>query len=492
MNLLDRTIAWLNPEAGLKRAQQRKAIDVIRSYNGASHGRRMKDIKATGADANAEIERDLRTLRNRSRDMARNNVYGRRIIQTITVNTIGTGIIPTPDGLSRTAEKRIMSIWKRWAGKKRCDFDGLLTFAGIQKLVMRTVVMSGECLVIRRREEDTDVPLSLQVLEPDFIDMSKTLQRLGNGNTVMHGIEFNSRGKRVAYWLYSEHPGSSGMHPIESKRVLAEDVCHIYFVERPGQVRGVPWLATPFVRLKDYDDYEDAELVRQKIAACFTVFVSDLTGDAPVDEEEEDIASRVEPGIIEILPPGKQVSFAQPPTTSNYDGYSKKVLQGIASGVGITYEAMTGDLSNVNFSSGRMGWLEMHRNITDWQEEMIVPLLCDTVWDWFIDALAISGKSRRGIDVSWTPPRREMVDPVKETSALREQVRCGFISWQEAVRQLGYDPDDTTDEIVADFKSFDENKMILDSDGRYGKSKIALVNDLVSALSDKTTESDNE
>lgn len=470
MNWIDKTVAYFDPAAGLKRMQQRKAIDVVRSYEGASNSRRMKDMKARSTDANVEIQRDLRVLRDRSREMYRNNLYARRIVQTVTNNTIGTGIIPTPEDLSRSVEKRIMSNWKRWANKKHCDFNGLMTFAGIQKLVMRTVVMSGECLVIRRREDSMDMPLSLQVLEPDYIDSSKDNYRLSNGNYVFHGIEFNSRGKRVAYWIYNEHPGGMSMRSIESTRILAEDVCHVYVVERPGQVRGVPWLSTPMVRLKDYDDYEDAELVRQKIAACYTVFISDQVGtENPSDREEEDIISRVEPGIIEILPPGKQVSFAQPPTTQNYDGYSKKILQGVSAGVGITYEQMSGDYSNVNFSSGRMGWIESHRNYTDWQEEMIVPLLCDTVWDWFIEASVMVGKAKRGITATWTPPRREMIDPVKETNALKAQVRCGFISWQEAVRQLGYDPDDTMDEIVADFKRFDDNKVVLDSDARYTK-----------------------
>ncbi|NJL19359.1 MAG: phage portal protein, partial [Bdellovibrionaceae bacterium] len=57
------------------------------------------------------------------------------------------------------------------------DADGQLDFAGIQALVARTVVESGECLVrfrLRRPGDGLAIPLQLQVLEPDFLDHTKT------------------------------------------------------------------------------------------------------------------------------------------------------------------------------------------------------------------------------------------------------------------------------------------------------------------------------
>ncbi len=470
MNFLDKAIAWVNPSAGVKRAAQRLALDTVRHYEAASRTRRTENWKATGADVNAELLASLTTLRNRSREQVRNNVYARRTVQALTNNIVGTGIRPTPMEVSRAAEKRIMSLWKMWAGKKRCDFDGNLSFYGIQKLVMRTVVTSGECLILKRRSNDQTLPIKLQVLEPDFIDTHKSFTNQTDGSFVLHGIQFNKDGQKTGYWLYDQHPGGSRLSmSLTSKFVKAEDVIHVFAIERPGQVRGIPWLSASMIRMKDFDDYEDAELVRQKIAACFTVFVQDSNPDAVSTGEEADIASRVEPGIIEILPPGKQVSFANPPTTNGYEAYSRKILQGIAAGTGITYEAMTGDLSNVNFSSGRMGWIEFQRNIQDWQEDMLIPQLCETVWEWFLEAGQMVGKTKADIEATWTPPRREMIDPVKETNAINLQVRNGFISYPEALRQMGYDPEDTLDEIAAFNAMLDEKGIILDSDPRVGK-----------------------
>jgi lambda family phage portal protein len=469
MNTLDKIIEYVNPAVGAKRAAQRAAIDAIRNYDAAGRGRRANDWKATGADANKQLEAALPTLRNRSREQVRNNVYARRTVQAISVNVVGKGIIPTPEYVTRAAEKRIMKLWKMWAGKaNRCDQDGLMNFYGIQKLVMRTVVESGECLVVRRRSNSTMLPLKLQVLEPDFIDTTKTnLISQEEGSITMYGIKFDQNGERLGYWLYENHPGSDRMLRLTSKFVKAEDVCHIFYTERPGQVRGVPWMVASMMRMRDFDEYEDAELVRQKIAACFTVFIQDTNPDAVMgDSSNEDIAERVEPGIIELLPPGKSVSFAQPPLTNGYESYSRKILQGISIGTGITYEMMTGDLSNVNFSSGRMGWLEFQRNVVDWQDNMLIPMLCDRVWEWFCEAGEIVGQVKTDTEVSWTPPRREMIDPVKETNALSKQVRNGFLSYSEAVRQMGYDPDDTMEEIQSDNVKFDEKGLVLDCDPR--------------------------
>lgn len=470
MNRLDKLISWINPEAGLKRERNRVAMDMLRSYEAATTSRRTSNWRATGADANAEALPALNTLRNRSRDQVRNNVYARQTVRSISANTIGTGIKPTPVDVSRAAEKRLLKAWNEWAGTRACDFDGLLNFYGIQRLAMRTVVESGECLILRRKTNDPIMPTQIQVLEPDFIDSLKNVTRTKDGGKIIQGVEFDAKGKRLGYWLYGNHPGAAEGYLINSEFHKDADVCHVYFVERPGQFRGLPWMVASMIRMKDFDDYEDAELVRQKIAACFTVFVQDNNPDATMSSTADvELASRVEPGIIEMLPPGKQVSFAQPPSTNGYESYSRKILQGIAAGTGITYEMMTGDLSNVNFSSGRMGWLEFQRNVTDWQENMLVPMLCDKVWGWFIEAAVIVGKAKPGITASWTPPRREMIDPVKETDAMSKQVRNGFITYSEAVRQLGYDPDDVMDEMQSDFTKLDEKNIILDSDPRQGK-----------------------
>lgn len=481
-NYLDRFLSFFSPELALKRVKARTQLELLRSYDAASFGNRTKNWKANGGSANAETERAGNILRNRSRHLTMNNPYARRAIQSIYTNTVGTGIRPTIEGKTNE-QKRLKKVWKDWADSTACDFDGLNNFYGIQAMVMRTVADAGEVLVRQRRTKNyKGIPIQLQVIEADLLDSSKTgYQLLGAenpGGKIMQGVEFDKDGRRVAYWIYDEHPGESYSHSIESKRVLADEIIHVYHAWRPGQVRGVPFGVSSLLKLRDFDDYEGAQLIRQKIAACFTAFVHDSGEDikagiaGTTQNSAGQLMERVEPGIIEHLPAGKEITFGTPPTTEGYEAFSKTSLRGIASGYGPTYESTTGDYSNVNFSSGRMGWLEFHRLIVDWQNNVMIPLFCEKSFSWFITGCNIVGAANRDdITATWTPPRREMLDPVKEMKGLSEEVRNGFTSWSEAVRAQGWEPDALFAEIVKDAERWLEAKLKPTSDPRFDPTR---------------------
>ena len=470
-NLIDKAIAYISPEAGFKRAKMRAGIDAIRSYDGAGRGRRTEDWKAGGTSANIETRIALKTLRNRSREQDRNNAYAKKAINVITSNTIGAGIRISLKSGEKNKDS-VLQYWNDWANYKYCDFDERLNFYGLQRLVMRSVALSGEALIIRQKTKfkpDT-VPLQLQVLEGDYMDFSRDTILLDGSGKIVQGIEFDKRGKRVGYWLFKQHPGDIGTSHLASFFVPAKDVLHVYLKDRPGQERGVPFGTASMVLLKDFKDYQDAELLRQKIASCFALFVQDDNTDSATNGndtgKDTDIGEKIEPGIIEHLPPGKTMTFGNPPTTNGYGEHTRRLLQAIAAGYGITYEALTGDMSMVNFSSGRMGWLEFHRQITDWQLNMIIPQFCDGVYEWFCEAANIAGFIPSPINAEWTPPRREMIDPVKETNGLKAMVRNGFMSLQEAIRELGYDPDNLLKELKEDMDTLKELGLILDTDAR--------------------------
>ncbi len=472
MDIYTRALKFISPKAAFNRMKYITAaegLDRVRKYDGAALGRRTAGLPTQDGSANTETASGLALLRSRSRHFARNNSYAKKGFNSITNNTVGKGIQarikPVTAGKKSVADE-VAKEWKRWSGSRACDFDDRMNFAGIQKLVMRTVAEAGECIVMRRRTGNDKIPFELQLLEPDFLDPSKNNTGMsGNGDYTVQGIQYNADGKRTGYWIFPRNPYEFGAH--SSRLIPAEDILHIYELIRPGQARGVPFLHSAMLRLADFDDYEDAELVRAKIASCFVAFVHDADPAATSGgTSEDDLLDRMEPGIIETLSPGKSVTFGTPPVTQNYNAYSRSILQGVAAGMGITYEALTGDLSNVNFSSGRMGWLEMHRQITDWQTNMLVPQLCDRVFEWFIQALYLNRSTANDVEVQWTPPRREMIDPVKETEALKAQLRSGLISWPDAILEMGDQPETVIEEIKMAMDLFDKNKIVLDSDGR--------------------------
>jgi lambda family phage portal protein len=233
---------------------------------------------------------------------------------------------------------------------------------------------------------------------------------------------------------------------------------------------GVPFGVSAFLRVRDMDEYNDAQVVRQKIAACYSVFITANGAGTIADTQAKvDDIERIEPGMIQVLSGGETVSFGTPPTVENFAEFSRTIMQGVAAGFGTTYENLTGDLNNVNFSSGRMGWIEHHRNIEDWQWNLMIPQFCDKVADWFIEAAQLAGIGDGKADFQWTPPRREMIDPVKEGKALMQLVRGGFMSLPDAIREQGYDPEELFAEIADTNKELDKLGIILDSDPRQGK-----------------------
>lgn len=459
-NLLDKLIAWFSPVRGLRRAYARRQHELMR-YEAASAGRRTYGWNAPHTGPNAELAQAKATLRARSRDLVRNSPWARRAVQAIVANAVGTGIV------ARTPDRRLAEIWERWT--RQCDAAGVLDFYGLQALVARTVVESGECFVrMRQRYPDDGIypPFQLQVLEPDYLDISKN--QVTDSGYIQHGIQYNGIGKRIGYWLFEQHPGEAlpwGLNR-QSKFVPAEDVLHVYRPDRPGQDHGEPWLAPVMLRIRDLDDYEYAELIRKKIEACIAAVVTTASPErtvGPMTDANGRKLETFEPGMIGYLPAGDDVRFLAPPVTSGYGEYVRHQLHAIAAGIGVPYELLTGDLSQVNYSSIRAGLLEFRRAIEQFRWHVLVPQLCEPVWRRFCLLAKVSAEPA---PVTWTPPAFETVDPLKEAQAYQVLIRSGLVTWREAVSAYGYDPDQQLDEIAATNAAWDAAGVVFDCDPR--------------------------
>lgn len=479
MGLIANLLSLASPRRALRRAGLKRALDVIQQpraqYDGAGRNHRMSWRMFSRASAAREVSNALDRLRAVSRDMRRNNAYAARVISAIASNTVGEGIMPAVVAGPRT-KKAVLDLIKAHLDTVAIDFDGRNNFYGQQALSISTVAEAGECLILRRRAKSSlglKVPLQIQILEPDFLDTSED-RSLPDGGAIISGVEFDADGKRVAYHLFTSHPGSS-LGSTETKRVPADDVIHLYRVDRPGQVRGVPWLAPAMMTLWDLARYEEAELVRQEIAACFAAFVIDGDGDLALEAAKNAGAAAspgdapretLEAGTIQYLKQGSSVTFGTPPQVQSYESFIRAQLRKIAVAVGIPFEVIAGDLSQVNFSSGRMGWLEFQRSIDQWRAHLMVAHMCDRVAVWFVEALYLTNPRLGAFALGWTSPHREMIQPKEEIEADILEMRAGLVSRQEKIRKRGYDPEDVDRDIAEDNARADQLGLSFDSDGR--------------------------
>jgi lambda family phage portal protein len=471
LSVWDRFTASLAPRWTMNRLRARATMDMLaRHYEAAQPGRRTSGWSRSVGDANLALQAALVELRIHARDLVRNNSWAKRGQRVIANHTVGWGVVPKAVTDNAALATRTMELWSAWASTTECETEGRHTFYGLQHLAMKTIAESGEVLFRRRWRRASDgltLPFQLQVLEPDFLDHSRVALSSQSGGPIIQGVEFDKLGRRTAYWLFEQHPGS-GRNSSPSKRVSASEILHVFYPERPGQSRGVSWFAAAILNLKDLDEYEDAELMKQKIAACFAAFVTDVDGaGSPLGEPDaaDNTLETFEPGMIARLPPGKNVTIANPPAVTS-DSFTTRNLRRIAAGLGVTYEDLTGDYSQVNFSSARMARLSHWAHVHDWQWNMLIPLLCHGVWNWAMEAALVAGEISEAPGSDWTTPPMPMIEPDKEGLAYQRLVRNGVMTPSSVVREQGGDPDTHFAEYAADMKRLDALGIKLDVDVR--------------------------
>lgn len=479
----DRLLGRQAPAPVAMPARQRiaRGNGVRAEYDGATFGRRSSGWRRTQRDANSELSPAVAAaLRGIARDLVRNNPFAARGVSTIANNMVGTGITFQVYRNGKIDDK-LNAIARQHLDTTSCDASGRHDLYGLQLQAARTIVESGAVIMRRRWRRAADklpVPFQLQVLEPDYIDPSKhgllSSQPGVNGGFIVNGVQFNPIGAREGYWLYYGHPGAARTSSLGSTFVPAKDVAHVFRADRPEMEHGATWFAPIVLRMKDFADFEDAQLQRQKIASAFAGFLYDdgnAGGTSPLIGSDDPVGDRepldfVEAGTISTLGKGQRVEFSNPPSVEGYGDYTKVSLRAIAAGLGVPYEALTGDLSNVNFSSGRMGWLEYQRSLATWQWDMFIPQFCGSVGQWLIDGFEMIGEDTTGVTVRWTPPGREMINPAEEVKANRDAIRSGQKTISQAARERGEDPDTFLAEWKADAEKLDALGLIFDCDPR--------------------------
>ncbi|MEY8143023.1 phage portal protein [Falsihalocynthiibacter sp. CO-5D18] len=449
-NMLDRAVLAVSPQKGLSRISARSKARILMNFDAASNGPRLRNFKSPGTDADAASSGGRRKIRNRSRDLIRNAPFATRAQSVVVNNVVGRGVIPKVAAENDADQKAASEAILGHLTSKDFDKYGDCNIFSQQRLVMGGVFESGEILAVRYDRPSTSrlkLPFQVAILEIDYLD--DRLQAYG-GNEVVDGIEYDEEGVAIFYHIYRQHPGSFWRRlTIKSDRIPADRVLHIRRLDRAGQKRGVPWLAPVMLTLGEMRDYQEAQILKQKISALFAGVVT-LPDDQKLDaDEKKDFLSGIEPGSFSVLEHGQTVDFSDPPKVDDYDAVMRLGLMAVAMGIGITYESISGDLSRVNFSSMRAGRLEMDANVVSWQTQVILDQYCEGVARWALNAYRLQSLGKSA-SLSWTPQARPLVDPNKEIPSMLKSVEGGLKSRESYQRACGDDPDQVHQERLAD------------------------------------------
>ncbi|MDC5723100.1 phage portal protein [Vibrio europaeus] len=393
---------------------------------------------------NEKSEQALRKEITASHHLMRNNPLLGIGARRFRASCIGGGAKPIFD--PKLFNEDFNQAWKEW--NLYCDFHGNTNFAGVQALSVVTMLLDGSGFIIRRRTLDP-VPLQLQVVSP--LSHASELEKPGKGSYVRGGILYSKNGKVKKYAFYKlprDHPDFDE----ESVNWLpASDVIHLRDVLHAGQSAAQPWITSGADFAKQYKDNQTVELKSrmkrnaQKVYALKDSSPSQNSNGAPgTNAPKEKLVVRA--GDVTVLNGVKDIKTASPPEIAgNYQEHNNQVLRMIAGILGITFEMLTGDLTQVNYSSIRAGMINHRRFIGQLRDVVLIPAF-NRIIGWFIEAYQLKTAQElpgyfenpyQYLDPTWIWPEWEEIDPLKAAKALVLEIQNDITSMEEVSNGRG-------------------------------------------------------
>ncbi|MFD2755679.1 phage portal protein [Comamonas terrae] len=462
-NAFDRLVGYFDPMRGLRRQVARELLG--RAYEGASRADGWR-VKRAGASAGADHQADARELRVRARSLVQNVPNITRAVAAVLACRVGQGIVPV------WGDQGLAKRWKDWV--PHADYDGLLDFYGLEAKIERTRDIDGAVLIRKHIQKmGAVVPLRLQVLEIDYLDVARS-GVLSGGNEIISGIEFDRRGRRVAYYLFDRHPGDTGNWTVgrsgSSNRVPADEVIHYFNPERPGQQDGITRLAPIIAKVRDLHTYSDSELQRKQLESRMGV-LAEMDGTAQVPKLPDELGD-AQPGLMDLgdlaggaivgLPPGMtNPTFIEPKPVPGFEGYMKLGWKEVAAGYGCPYELMTGDMTEVNFSSSRVRMNQFRAEVESDQWTVVVPRMCQPIAAWWLSACELVAPVPANVEMpDWSTPKWASPNPVQDVVSDLNAIKGGLQSISETIRRRGYDPELVYTELESDLQRLNKSGML--------------------------------
>jgi len=481
---------------------QREGDTFRRSYKSARQQSFASDFGARaslsrmgyGGPRNS-IAFDLGYIRRQARHIATTNPHAQQAIRIRRDWTVGTGINMSPKPKRKAVGTKLDPIWRRWFGTSECDVSRHSNFFEMQRLIAQSIFEGGEVIVRLRPRKISDnlsVPLAIEVLEGEYIYDGAMPLGVLSGNLYASGIEFSPIGLPVAYWLYKSHPLEPGMLDRTPVRVPVIDpitgmrqISHLFEKLRPGQIRGIPRAATVLDTVYDQADLRSSLLHRKRAEAKLVwKLTQDTNADssapppllgvedtAPfaVDSDDgpamgpagpdgpsgDDIAEYVQEQLLQdvsVIPmqDGWKLQESQLTAASDYTPFMADLHRAMATGFGVPYEIMSGDLKGVTYSSAKVGLLQFKGECEAFQDYLISEL-CEFVWQGFVIAGNRAGLwADTSIPCLFRADRFPSVEPQKDIGVLIIKLRNGMISPRRACAELGEDFDELLAEIAED------------------------------------------
>jgi len=484
---IDSLVGVFNPKAGLARFQVRAAKEMLSKsfpFRGAQKNRHNKDWVTSSGSADEDMLYSLTDLRERSRDLVRNDTHAAGIVLTMKTNVVGVGMKPQSSvdskyvGMTNDQTEEFETVaeqaFARWV--PFADTQGRIDFYEMQDLIEGQILINGEVIIIENRiPDDPNRPyaLSYEVIEADRLE---TPPAYLSDKDVRQGVRLGTRGEPIGYYISRYHPGDTHFkdrsveqftyYPIFNLSTGRRQVYHLYEVERPGQSQGLPILTPAIEYFQHKAKYMEAELVAARVAACLVgVIKKENAYESALNRTTADSQGnrleKMSPGKFEYLNTGEDLQVINPNRpNSAFDPFLKTVLRSISTSIGLPYEIVAKDFSSSNYSTMRSALIEARRYFLkrqDWhQRKFLQPVWCALMEEAFLKRelgdIDFYEKKTFWTAARWVAQGWPWVDPKKEVEASALAIEKGLSTASREAAHQGRDFYEMVDERVRELQ----------------------------------------
>ena len=464
------TRTTVDPATEIKRlrhnVKQLQSALTSQAYETAKKNRLNRERSTSGGTGDERLdEATLWDLREISRDVDRNNGLAIGIIDRGVENIMGPAgydLLPKTvnDDLNRTVEDDFLD-WLQVA-----DVRGEFTGWELISKSFRAAEVDGDSF----QQWDADANNGdggLRAFEADrVLSPFKTSGTRGvanvRGRNLINGIARDRAGRKRWMFVANETPTSPDVRADQGRVIDARTVVHFVDPRRLSQNRAEPRLSPVIRDIDDLDDLLLYERIAAKVVAAQAYFIKtdspEGAADAMKSSNDSTSSSRIQevlPGTVNYL--GLQEDIAASPTnrpSDNFEAFVKLLNRYVGLPLGLPYELVMMDFSQVNFASSRQLLNQAQRR---WKcQQFRVAKYVSQVYGWWLAQRIENGhykKHRKEINSGliyrheWGFPGWPSPNPLQDAQAIATGLEWSFESRTNANRRQGTSQDDIFDEL---------------------------------------------
>lgn len=427
--------------------------------------------------------------------------HGIEILQSVIV---GTGLRPSvmpvaaelgwSDDAAREFGNAVERLFAEWANDPAsCDATGRSTFGALQGQWLKSQILTGDgmALLDYGPKQNAAWRSSVALVDPIRI---RTPGFQTYGVTVKDGIEIDSRGRPMAYWVREVNsPGQTKRIPTflpNGTRMFL----HVFDGDA-GAIRGVSPIAAAIGSLLQSMSAVDAGILSAHISA---MMVGTLTSDLPNEaiiralggdgadpltrimenrvawhEGLKQSKADVDLGSARVvtLSTGERLDLHS--VTKNFDAFDvilRHSLKEVAGALGVPYECLANDRSEASYASLKHATVEQRATAARKRAVLVEPFCAWALENVVQEAIAMRrlefptiGPYRRmsaldafrelkrfALRSKWIGPAIADPDPLREARATQLRVQMGLSPLSDEIEATGKDAEETFDQIKRD------------------------------------------